>query len=61
MIDLKKIIKDFSDCDCGLKHELNIKDIRVGSGITKDVGNILKENGFGKKLACKCFDEILQM
>lgn len=50
MIDFKKIIEDFKNCPCGEKHECSIKDIRIGSGIVKDVGNILKENGFDKEL-----------
>ncbi len=50
MLDFKKIIKDFENCPCGEKHECSIKDIRIGSGIVKDVGNILKENGFEKEL-----------
>ncbi len=50
MLDIKKLVEEFSDCPCGVKHELNIKDIVIGSGIVKDTGDILKRNGFGKKL-----------
>lgn len=50
MIDLEKLKKDFSNCDCGLEHTLTIKDIRVGSGITAETGEILKKNGFKKRL-----------
>lgn len=50
MIDFKKLVEDFKNCSCGEKHECSIKDIRIGSGIVKDVGKILKENGFKKKL-----------
>ncbi len=50
MIDIKKLVEEFSDCPCGVKHELGIKDIVIGSGIVKDTGDILKRNGFGKKL-----------
>lgn len=50
MIDVKKIVEEFSDCPCGVKHELGIKSVEIGSGIVKDVGEILKSNGFKKKL-----------
>ncbi len=48
--DLNSIKKDFSDCACGVKHELSIKEVAIGSGITKDVGKILKKNGLKKNL-----------
>ena len=38
------------ECDCGLCHETAIRDIRIGSGLVFCVGDILKENGFPKKL-----------
>lgn len=41
-------------CACGIVHETAIKDVQVGSGITKDVGEILKRNGFSKKLLVFC-------
>lgn len=50
MIDIKKIVEEFFDCPCGVKHELGIKSVEIGSGIVKDVGEILKSNGFKKKL-----------
>lgn len=50
MFDLNELKKEFSDCPCGVKHELNIKEIATGSGITAETGEILKRNGFGKKL-----------
>lgn len=50
MVDLKKLTEEFSDCSCGLKHTLGIKDVCVGSGITSSVGEILKKNKFAKKL-----------
>ena len=49
-MDLVKLIKDFENCPCGHKHECNIRDIRVGSGIVSEVGEILKENCFPKRL-----------
>ena len=49
-MDFKKLILQYKNCPCGQKHECKIEDIRVGSGITCDVGKILKENDFPKKL-----------
>lgn len=45
------MIKSFAvPCPCGRVHETNIKDVRVGSGLVHEVGKILKENGFSKRL-----------
>ena len=49
-MDLKELKERFSRCECGEEHRLDIKDIAVGSGITADTGEILRRNGFGKKL-----------
>ncbi len=50
MIDLLALKKEFENCPCGMKHELKIKDIQIGSGKVKETGEILKKNEFGKKL-----------
>lgn len=50
MFDLSELKNEFSHCDCGMKHELNIKEVAIGSGIVSETGEILKRNGFGKKL-----------
>lgn len=50
MINLKELAKQFENCPCGRKHELTTKEVVVGSGIVKDTGEILKRNGFKKKL-----------
>ena len=49
-MDFRKLIKEFENCPCGQKHECAIGDIRIGSGITADTGEILKENNFPKKI-----------
>ena len=49
-MDFLKLIKDFQICDCGAKHECNLKDVRVGSGIISKTGEILLSNGFKKNL-----------
>ncbi|MBQ7339853.1 MAG: iron-containing alcohol dehydrogenase [Clostridia bacterium] len=48
--NLENIKKEYSNCDCGQKHVLNIKDVVIESGITSQVGEILKKNGFKSKL-----------
>ncbi|MBQ8393457.1 MAG: iron-containing alcohol dehydrogenase [Clostridia bacterium] len=51
MTDIMNIIRDFrTGCPCGREHETTVKDVRIGSGIVTEVGKILKENGFTKKL-----------
>lgn len=50
MIDIKKLVCEFSNCPCGVEHELGIKAVEIGSGITAHTGEILKENGFSKNL-----------
>lgn len=37
-------------CECGVTHETSIRDIRVGSGLVHQVGQILKDNGFPKQI-----------
>ena len=48
ILDIINSIK--GECDCGVYHDTSIKDIRIGSGLVHKVGEILKENGFPKKL-----------
>ena len=37
-------------CACGVIHETTIRDIRIGSGLVHQVGQILKDNDFPKQL-----------
>lgn len=51
MSEIMDIIEDFkSECPCGKKHETAINDVRIGSGVVSDVGDILSENGFSKNI-----------
>ena len=46
-----KIIKEFPrECSCGRSHETAVGDIRIGRGLVHSVGEILRENGFPRKL-----------
>ncbi len=49
--DILDIIADFkSPCPCGKTHTTAIKDIRIGSGLVHQVGQILRENHFPDSL-----------
>lgn len=51
MTDIMRIIRDFkAPCACGFDHHTAVRDVRIGSGLVHQVGGILKENGFTKKL-----------
>ncbi len=51
MNEVMSIIEQFKgECSCGRVHTTAIKDVRVGSGLVNQVGEILTENGFSKKL-----------
>lgn len=50
MFSLTELKKEFEDCPCKKAHELTIKEIVAGSGITAETGEILKRNGFKKNL-----------
>lgn len=54
MIKIKsvtEIIKEFEQpCPCGREHRTAVQDVRIGSGLVKKVGEILKKNGFPKNI-----------
>ena len=51
MSEIMNIIENFKKpCSCGRIHETTVKDIRIGSGLVNNVGNILKENGFSENI-----------
>lgn len=51
MSKIMEIIEEFrSPCPCGRVHTTSVRDIHIGSGITKDTGKILKENNFSENL-----------
>ncbi len=51
MASITDLIKTTSGpCTCGLCHETAIKDVRIGSGLVHEVGAILNENGFPRRL-----------
>ena len=51
MSNIMNIIHDMSGkCSCGQFHSTSIKDIQIGSGLVHKVGEILRKNGFPKKI-----------
>ena len=50
MMDFHKLIDSYQNCDCGMEHRCDIRDIRVGSGLVHQVGAILRENHFPEKI-----------
>ena len=45
-MDLNKIVAGLENCPCGKTHTFFTKAIEIGSGITKNTGKILRDNGF---------------
>ncbi len=51
MSEIMNIIRSIAgDCPCGLHHATAIRDIRIASGLVHEVGTILQQNNFPKKL-----------
>lgn len=50
MLDFQKLIGEYQNCPCGQKHECAIGDIQIGRGLVGHVGEILRRNGFPKRL-----------
>ena len=50
MMDFHKLIDSYKTCTCGVEHRCDIRDIRVGSGLVHEVGQILRENNFPNKI-----------
>ncbi len=45
-MDLTNILAKLQNCPCGQKHECDIKDVAVGSGLLQKTAEILKRNSF---------------
>ena len=51
MSRIMDIISEFSKpCPCGRVHTTAVKDVHIGSGIVKNVGEILKANNFSENI-----------
>ncbi len=60
MINFHELIDSYKDCTCGVEHRCDVKDIRVGSGLVHHVGEILKENGFPRRLLVVADEDTLR-
>ena len=49
-MDLKALADSVRDCPCGQTHEMGIRMLKVGSGLTDQTGELLKEAGFSGRL-----------
>jgi len=45
-MDLSNLLAKMQNCPCGQKHECDIKDVAVGSGLLQQTADILKRNNF---------------
>ena len=50
MTNFQELIASYQNCACGVEHRCDIQDILVGSGLVHQVGAILQENHFPRKL-----------
>ena len=50
MIDFQTLIASYQNCACGVEHRCDIGDIRIGSGLVHQVGEILRENQFPNRI-----------
>ncbi len=51
MSSIMNIIEGFKEkCPCGRVHTTSVRDVRIGSGIVRRVGDILRENGFPRRI-----------
>ena len=50
MTNFRELIDSYQNCGCGMEHRCDIRDIRVGSGLVHEVGQILRDNGFPARI-----------
>ena len=49
-MDLKKIVAEFADCPCGLKHNIDLEGLEVGHGMLARVAGILRKFSFPDRI-----------
>lgn len=50
MMDLRALADSVKNCPCGQRHEMGIRKLAIGSGLTERAGELLKEAGFSGRL-----------
>ena len=59
MTDFHASIHSYQNCACGQAHTCAIRDIEIGSGLVRSVGDILRKNGFGPRLLLAADEQTL--
>ena len=59
MTDFHALIHNYQNCACGQAHTCTIRDIEIGSGLVRSVGDILRKNGFGPRLLLAADEQTL--
>ena len=59
MTDFHALIHSYQNCACGQVHTCAIRDIEIGSGLVRSVGDILRKNGFGPRLLLAADEQTL--
>ena len=59
MADFHALIHSYQNCACGQAHTCAIRDIEIGSGLVRSVGDILRKNGFGPRLLLAADEQTL--
>ena len=59
MTDFHALIHSYQNCACGQAHTCAIRDIEIGSGLVRSVGDILRKNGFGPRLLLAADEQTL--
>ena len=59
MTDFHALIHSYQNCTCGQAHTCAIRDIEIGSGLVRSVGDILRKNGFGPRLLLAADEQTL--
>lgn len=49
-MDLSALLEKYKNCPCGKEHVSVIKAVEIDNGVVHEVGKILSENGFPKKI-----------
>ena len=59
MTDFHALIHSYQNCACGQAHTCAIRDIEIGSGLVRSVGDTLRKNGFGPRLLLAADEQTL--
>lgn len=49
-MDLNKLLENYKNCPCGKEHVSSIKAVQIDNGVVFETGEILRQNGFPKRI-----------